>query len=318
MRVSEDAMNRSQNPPPPQMGRRYIRKLLEAFEPHQDAMFADLDQQIEETNPEIVSRKLDEVSKQSQKKLHQFEQLRKTEGVNDEASLLTLLEELKALTEEELTLWKQLRPTTRQNNVLKYKRKFLVELLQGMHSIRQEGHWEKIGEEEKLAGQVSILDQRFLVFEFTKQWLHLQTIEDVHEWMKQHRPDFLPVVVEPETQASTPKKRAKSAQRKGHVVVEESLPSVTPAQIYERQAWVRLLVPARHYSSHFQDELGELGVFVYERVKGKPRGMLHLWANGAKQEFPVVEGAISQQQALTDSMRAWLAQCWAAATGGRG
>ena len=70
--------------------------------------------------------------------------------------------------------------------------------------------------------------------------------------------------------------------------------------------------------SHFQDHLGELGVFVYDEVESKPRAMLHLWANGAKQQFPVVNGTISQQEALTDTMRAWLAMCWVAATGEAG
>ena len=96
------------------------------------------------------------------------------------------------------------------------------------------------------------------------------------------------------------------------------MPSASPAQIYERQAWVRLLVSARHYSSHFQDHLGELGVFVYDEVESKPQAILHLRANGAKQQFPVVNGTISQQEALTDTMCAWLAMCWVAATGKAG
>lgn len=60
-----------------------------------------------------------------------------------------------------------------------------------------------------------------------------------------------------------------------------------------------------------------MGVFVYDKVEGKPRAMLHLWTNGAKPQFPVVNGTISQQEALTDSMRAWLALCWVASTGER-
>jgi hypothetical protein len=46
--------------------------------------------------------------------------------------------------------------------------------------------------------------------------------------------------------------------------------------------------------------------------------MLHLWANGAKQQLPVVDGAINQPEALTDTLRAWLALCWEAAAGGAG
>jgi hypothetical protein len=94
--------------------------------------------------------------------------------------------------------------------------------------------------------------------------------------------------------------------------------AVAGAQIYERQAWVRQLVSAHHYSSYFQDHLGEVGVFVYDKVEGEPRAMLHLWAHSAKQQFPVVDGAISQQEAVTDTMRAWLTLCWMAAAGEAG
>jgi hypothetical protein len=62
MGVPQDATNRAQNPTPPPLGRKYIRKLLETFEPHQDAMFADLDRQIEESNPDIVSREMAQLS----------------------------------------------------------------------------------------------------------------------------------------------------------------------------------------------------------------------------------------------------------------
>lgn len=232
------------------------------------------------------------------------------------ASSIALVEELTASIGTQMTLWKQLKSTARQNDVLQYKRIHLVELLQAIQTIRQEGNWENIGEKEKCPAEWSILGERFIIFEFTKQRLRLQIIEDVHEWMKQHRPDFQPAAEETEEQVSTPKKSAKVTQRKRPVVTKESLPSASPAQIYERQAWVRLLVSARQYSSHFQDHLGELGVFVYDKVEGKPRAMLHLWANGARQEFPVEGGAISQQEAITDPMRTWLALCWAAATRG--
>jgi hypothetical protein len=233
----------------------------------------------------------------------------------DEAALIALIEELMALNGTQMTLWHQLHSTTRENNVLKYKRTHLVELLQTMHTMLQEGCWENIGENEKNPAELSLLGERFLIFEFTKHQLRLQAIEDIHEWMKQHRADCMPAAEEMEEQASTPKKPAQPRQRKRPVATKQPLPSASPAQVYERQAWVRLLVSAHHYSSYFQDPLGELAVFVYDKVGDKPRDMLHLWTHGAKQQFPVVDGAISQQEALTDAMRAWLAMCWVAATG---
>jgi len=59
-------------------------------------------------------------------------------------------------------------------------------------------------------------------------------------------------------------------------------------------------------------------VFVYNKVKNTAQATLHLWANGTKQQFPVLEGTINQQEMLTDTMRSWLALSWEAATGGVG
>jgi hypothetical protein len=239
--VSEDATNRTQNLPSPRLGRKYIRRLLEAFEPQQDALFADLDRQIEESNPDIVSREMDELSRQWWKKMKQLEQLEKVESGIDEAALIALVEELTASIGTQMTLWKQLKSTARQNDVLQYKRAYLVELLQAIQTIRQEGQWENIGENEKCPSEWVILGERFITFEFTKQQLRFQTIGDIHEWMKQHRPDFLPAEEEPEEQVSTTKKPAKPTQRKRPVVTEEPLPSASPAQIYERQGWVKII-----------------------------------------------------------------------------
>ena len=115
-----------------------------------------------------------------------------------------------------------------------------------------------------------------------------------------------------------PQETSETHSGKAPVETKQSLPSTSPAQAYERQAWVRLLVSANRYSSYFQDSLGELGVFVYDEIESKPQAMLHLWANGAKQQLPVVDGVINQPEALTDTMRAWLALCWEATAGGAG
>jgi len=287
-------------------------------------MFADLDRQIEESNPDIVSRQFDDLSNQLKKKNKQwgqimkdFSQVEKTERKIVEASLIALLDEIIALNPTHLALYRQIHSTTRQNTVLKYKRAHLVELLQTMQTMRQEGDWEKIGEKEKNPYEVVLIGERFLCFQFTQQQLRYEPIEDIYVWMKQYRPDFLPVE-EAEEEESTPQKPAKTAGRKRPVATKQPLPSISPAQTYERQAWIRLLLSAHHYSSYFQDPQGELGVFAYDEEKDKSQATLHLWANGTKQQFPVLDGAIGQQEMLTHTMRSWLALSWEAATGRAG
>jgi hypothetical protein len=107
-----------------------------------------------------------------------------------------------------------------------------------------------------------------------------QTIEDIYQWMNQVLPDCLPLE-EAEDEESTPKKPAKTAQHKRTNTTRQAQPeasstqsSISPAQTYERQAWIRLLVSARHYSSYFQDSMGGLGVFVYDQDKGAPQASL--------------------------------------------
>jgi hypothetical protein len=187
--------------------------------------------------------------------------------------------------------------------------------------MRQEGVWEKVGGKEECPHEFVIIGVRYICFDFTKHKLHYQTIEDIYQWMGHYRPDYLPIE-EAEKEESIPKKPAKTAQRKRPIATKQSQSgvssaqtSVTPAQIYERQTWIRLLVSAHRYSSYFQDSLGEVGVFVYDKGKNPSQATLHLWANGTKQQFPVLEGTISQHEMLTGTMRSWLALAWEAATG---
>jgi hypothetical protein len=326
MEEQQDVTKNPQNPPPPDLGgkKKYIRKLLEAFEPHQDAMLADLDQQIEESNPDIILDQIDELNKKDKKLGKQLNKLmdqlvQKKEKASEEenAALRSLFQEETAISKEELTLFQQHRIVGQQNNILKHKREHLVKLLQTMHTMRQAGCWEKVGSKEKYTHEFVLIGTRFLCFDFTNHMLHYQSIEDIYVWMKQHRADFLPVE-EAEEEESPPKKPAKTTQRKRPVTTKQPQPAVSPAQIYERQAWVRLLVSAHLYSSYFQDPLGELGVFVYDKNNGPLQATLHIWANGTKQQFPVIEGSISQPELLTDTMRSWLALSWEAATGRTG
>jgi hypothetical protein len=329
MEEQQDGTKHLHNPSPPDLGgkRKYIRKLLEAFEPLQDALFADLDQQIEESDPDLILHQLDEVREREKGRdlrLHQLlSQIKQKETANEEenAALTALTDEMVANGNEELALLRQLRVVGQQNRMLKYKREYLVELLQTMYSMQQEGVWANIGGIEVSPREFEILGIRYVCFDFPKHMMLYQTIEDIYQWMQQVRPDWLPLV-EGENEESTPKKPAKAAQHKRTDATKQAQPeassaqsSISPAQVYERQAWIRLLVSAHYYSSYFQDSMGELGVFVYDQGKGRSQATLHLWANGTKQQFPVLEGTIKQQEMLTDSMRSWLTLAWEAATG---
>src|SRR5713226_9558976 len=109
MGVPQDATKHAQSSPPPSLRRKYIRTLLEAFEPHQDAVFADLDRQIEESNPDSLSREMDTLFRQWQKKMKQLEQIEKIESETEVATLIALLDEVIALNKTQMMLWEQLR-----------------------------------------------------------------------------------------------------------------------------------------------------------------------------------------------------------------
>ena len=124
MEEQQDGTKQLHNPPPDLGGKRkYIRKLLEAFEPLQDALFADLDQQIEESNPDLILYQLDDVREQGKRRdihLHQLlRQIKQKETANEEenAVFTALADEIVANGNEELALLRQLQGNraTKQN-----------------------------------------------------------------------------------------------------------------------------------------------------------------------------------------------------------
>src|SRR5260370_41029072 len=126
-----------QPPLPPRVERKYIRRLLEAFEPYQDAMLAELDQQIEENDPEAISNKSFELSDQWLNKIKQLDQIERTEGAESDA-IINLKKEIEALGEASNKLREQIIPSIRRRSCLRQKRKSLVGLLQDLYPIRQE------------------------------------------------------------------------------------------------------------------------------------------------------------------------------------
>jgi len=67
-----------------------------------------------------------------------------------------------------LALLRQLRKAGQQNRMLKDKREYLVELLQTMYTMRQEGVWANIGGIEKSPHEFVILGVRYICFDFPK------------------------------------------------------------------------------------------------------------------------------------------------------
>src|SRR5438876_11358675 len=108
-----------------------------------------------------------------------------------------------------------------------------------MHTMRQEGVWENIGGIEKSPHELEILGVRYICFDFPKHRMLYQTIEDIYQWMKQVRPDCLPLE-EAEVDESTSKKPAKTAQHKRTDATKQAQheassaqSSISPAQTYE-------------------------------------------------------------------------------------
>jgi hypothetical protein len=56
-----------------QLGRTYLRLLLDAFVPYQEAMLAYLDELLAKHDPQLVQRQLDELQKQDRKKSKEWE-----------------------------------------------------------------------------------------------------------------------------------------------------------------------------------------------------------------------------------------------------
>lgn len=104
--------------------------------------------------------------------MSQLAQREKKANEEESDALIALFDELLANGREELALLRQHRTVAQQNNILNYKREYLVELLQTMHTMRQEDVWEKVGGKEKYPHEFVIIGVRYICFDFTKHKLH--------------------------------------------------------------------------------------------------------------------------------------------------
>ena len=182
-----------------QLDRIYIRLLIDAFVPYQEAMLAYLDDLIAKHDPQLVQEQLKEVEKQSKKKstewkqtLHQLGQTDKAEQKKITGRLQDLQNEESALHQTNMQLIEKINVETRSQTILKNKRENIIKLLHRRQEMREEGTWEKIGGKDTMSHVFSLLGDDSIGFGFSKITLQASPINDIFDWMTHYHPDFLP------------------------------------------------------------------------------------------------------------------------------
>jgi hypothetical protein len=182
-----------------QLDRTYLRLLLDAFVPHQEAMLAYLDELLVKHDPQLVQRQLKEVEKQEKKKSKEREQtfllLQETDASEHEKiieRLEDIREESNALHQTFMELLEKHRIETRSQTILQHKRENILKLLQRRQAMIEEGTWEKIGGKDKMSHVFSLLGDDSYGFGFSKISLQASPINDIFDWMTRYHPELLP------------------------------------------------------------------------------------------------------------------------------
>jgi len=207
------------------LDRTYLRLLLDAFVPHQEAMLASLDELMVKHDPQLVKRQLKEVEKQDQKRSKEWEQtfllLQQTDKSEHEkiiARLQDIGDEENALSQTHLDLIKKLDIEARSQTILQHKREDVLKLLQRRQDMIEEGTWKKIGGKDNMSHVVSILGDDSIGFEFSKIKLQASPTNDIFDWMTHYHPELLPPgdPLPPPTpkQAAVPEKKEVPSQPK--------------------------------------------------------------------------------------------------------
>jgi len=149
-----------------QLERKYLRLLLDAFVPYQEAMLAYLDELLTKHDPLLVQRQLDELQKQDRKKSKEWEQTHLLFQQADESVQEKIIGRLHDIDDEErslhqtrMELLKKLDIETRSQAILKHKRENILKLLQRRQVMIEEGTWEKVGGKDKMSHVFSLLVQ---------------------------------------------------------------------------------------------------------------------------------------------------------------
>lgn len=179
--------------------RTYLRLLLDAFVPYQEAMLAYLDELMAKHAPQRVQDQLKAVDKESKKKSREWEQTSQQFGQADEAGQEQILGRLEDLHNEQSALYHtsmELRAKidleTRSQSILQRKREAILKLLQSRQAMIEEGTWEKIGGKDKMSHVFSIIGDEAYCFGFSKITLQGSPINDIFDWMTHYHPEVLP------------------------------------------------------------------------------------------------------------------------------
>jgi len=182
-----------------QLGRTYLRLLLDAFVPYQEAMLAYLDELLAKHDPQFVQRQLDKLQKQDRKKSKEWEQTHRLLWQSDESKQEKIIGRLHDIQDEERTLHqtqmellKKLDIETRSQSILQHKRENILKLLQRRQEMIEEGTWEKIGGKDKMSHVCSLLGDDSYGFGFSKITLQASPINDIFNWMTHYHPELLP------------------------------------------------------------------------------------------------------------------------------
>lgn len=182
-----------------QLERTYLRLLLDAFVPYQEAMLTYLDELLTKHDPLLVQRQLDEHQKQDQEKSKEWKQTHLLLQQADEAEQEKIIGRLHDIHDEEwalhqihMELLKKLDIETHSQTILKHKRENILKLLQRRQAMIEEGTWEKIGGKDKMSHIFSLLGDDSIGFGFSKITLQASPINDIFDWMTQHHPALLP------------------------------------------------------------------------------------------------------------------------------
>jgi hypothetical protein len=165
-------------------GRRNIRRLLEAFEPHHEAMLLYLDQRIKDADPEPLRQQRKRLTSLSNKQEQAFPFLQE---FNEK---LELLKEQDNVFQMQIELSKKIDAQQTKQYRLEVKREKLLILLGTMRAMREEGTWEKIGENEKDPIGLVVIGEPYLYFRFTKHQISLAVTDDIYKEAAQKAPVF--------------------------------------------------------------------------------------------------------------------------------